>query len=109
LPACIAPQALQHLERKRAVDHVVLDEQHREVIEHRFVLRREHRGSGAHLLEWSGLQRFVQRAAQHALAHRLRETTHRGELICERGLQIVGHRTHHDRRDLLPLGVAAHA
>jgi hypothetical protein len=41
----VATQPLQHLERQRAVDHVVLDQQHREMIEHGFVFGCEHGGS----------------------------------------------------------------
>ena len=80
----VAAQPLQHLERQRAVDHVVLDQQDREVIEHGFVLRGEHGGSGTDFVEGRGLQRFVQGTAQHALAHGLGETAQRRELADER-------------------------
>ena len=76
----IATQALQHLERQRAVDHVVFHQQHREMIEHGFVFRREHGRCRAHFLEGCGLQRLVQGAAQHALAHGLGESAHGREL-----------------------------
>ncbi len=111
LPACIgvAAQTLQHFERQRAVDHVVFDEQDREVIEHGFVLRCEHGGGGADFVEGHGLQRFVQGTAQHALAHGLGEAAHRRELRREGGLEIVGHRAHHDRGNRLPGRIAAYA
>ena len=101
----VAAETLQHLERQRAVDHVVLDEQDREVIEHGFVLRCEHGGRGTDFVERHGLQRFVQGAAQHALAHGLREPAHRRELRHERGFDVVRDRAHHDRGDLSKSGL----
>ena len=76
----VAAEPLQHLERERAVDHVVLDQEDRQVIEHGFVLRCEHGGGGTDVVEGHGLQRFVKRTAQHALAHGLGEAAHRREL-----------------------------
>ena len=105
----VASQALQHLERERAVDHVVLDQEDREVIEHGFVLRCEHGGRGTDIVEGHGLQRFVQGAAQHALAHGLREAAHRRELRDQRSFDVVRDRAHHDRRNGLPFLAPANA